>query len=194
MIPVGYMAKRIKQCPEWLKASTVLDVYSIGSCVNDDFADYVRYWKHNGWWFFDSPEAIRAVSLEHSIDLDGTLLFYYEVYEFESHDGEWRSFAPWEDSWKDSGAVVVTPKNKRLDGYDVVTFWPENSPAPDHSPLSCNGIAAEVETNSHCLFDTFEQAQLAVNAGKFTGGEPGALRIFAVFSLDWPSLQTVAIE
>ncbi len=195
MISVGYMAKRMPQSDEWLKvmmkSSVTLDVYSVSSCVNDDFADYVDYWKHNGWWFFDSPAAIQAVSQEHSISLDHTLLFFYEVYEFEFHDGKWRTFSPSWDSWKDSGAIVM-PANKRLDGYDVVTFWAGNS--PEHSPLSCNGLANTLETNSHCLFDTFEQAESAVSAGKFTGGEPGALRIFAVFSVDWQSFSAREVE
>ncbi len=186
MIPVGYMAKRVPQRAEWLKAPVVLDVYSVSNCMNDDFTDFVDYWKHNGWWFFDTPEAIQMVSQEHSIHLHDTLLFYYEVYEVEFHDGKWRSFSPWDDTWKDSGGIV-TPANKRLDGYDVVTFWAENSPAPGHSPLSCNGLADSLKTNSHCLFDTFEQAQTAVNDGQFIGCEPGALRIFAVYSVDWPS-------
>lgn len=190
---MGYMAKRVPQRADWLKALAVLDVYSVGNCVNDDFADYVDYWKHNGWWFFDSPGAIQAVSLEHAINLDDTLLFYYEAYEFEFHDGEWRSFSPWEDGWKNSGGIV-TPADKRLDGYDIVTFWPENSPAPGHSPLSCNGLAEKLQTNSHCLFDTFEQAQSSVNTGQFVGGEPGALRIFAVFSVDWPPFPSSAVE
>jgi hypothetical protein len=189
MLPVGYMAKRISQRPEWLKASVAVDVYSVSSCVNDDFADYVGYWKHNGWWFFDSPEAIQAVSREHSIDLGGALLFYYEVYELEFFEGEWCSFSPWEDRWKDSEEIVL-PANKRIDGYDVVTFWTKNSPAPEHSPLSCNSLAENLKTNAHCLFDTFEQARIAVNTGQFTGCEPGALRIFGVFSADWPVVST----
>ena len=195
MIPVGYMAKKMPQSDAWLKAMmkapVTLEVYSVGSCVNDDFADFVDYWKHNGWWFFDSPASIQAVAQEHSISLDQTLLFFYEVYELEFHDGKWRTFAPWDDSWKDSGGILP-PANKRLDGYDVVTFWPENSPQPGHSPLSCNGLANTMEVNSHCLFDTFEEAKAAVSGGRFAGGEPGALRIFAVFSADWPSPPSVA--
>ncbi len=190
------MAKRMPQSDAWLKhmkAPLSLDVYSVGSCVNDDFADYVSYWKHNGSWFFDSPAVIQEVSREHSISLDHTLLFFYEVYEFEFQDGKWRSFSPGDDKWKASGAVVM-PANRLLEGYDVVTFWPENSPAPEHSPLSCNSLANELKTNSHCLFETFEQAQSAVNDGRFAGAEPGALRIFAVFSVDWPSPSLVAGE
>lgn len=193
MIPVGYMAKRMPQSDDWLKhmkAPLSVDVYSVGNCVNDDFADYVNYWKHNGWWFFDSPAVIQEISREHSFSLDHTLLFYYEVYEFEFQDDKWRSFSPWDDRWRGSNGVVI-PANRLLEGYDVVTFWPENSPAPEHSPLSCNGLANELKTNSHCLFETFEQAQEAVNSGKFAEAEPGALRIFAVFSIDWPPTSSV---
>ena len=189
MIAVGYLAKRISKRAEWLKASQVVDIYSVAACVNDDFADYVAFWKHNGWWFFDSPEAIQQVAQQHSIDLEATQLFYYEVHEFEFHQGEWRSFSAWEDSWKDSDGIVP-PEHKLLDGYDVVTFWPENSPNPEHSPLSCNGLASELKTNSHCLFDTFEEAYLAVNGRQFDDSEPGSLRIFAVFSVGWPSAAT----
>jgi len=173
------MAKSMPRSDDWLKheAPLSLDVYSIGSCVNDDFADYVNYWKHNGWWFFDSPAAIQEVSREHSISLDHTLLFFYEVYEFEFHDGKWRTFSLGMASGMHQAASSCPPICCSKDN-DVVTFWPENSPAPEHSPLSCNGLANELETNSHCLFETFEQAQSALNNGKFAGTEPGALRIF----------------
>lgn len=192
MIPVGYMAKRMPQSDSWLKAMKMpltLDVYSVGSCVNDEFAEYENYWKHNGWWFFDSPAAIQALSEEHSINLDGTLLFFYEVYECEFNDGKWRTFLPDRSLASDH---IVIPTERQLEGYDVVTFWPESSPAPEHSPLSCNALANTLKTNSHCLFETFEQAQSAVNDGNFAGCEPGALRIFAVFSVVWPSPSPVA--
>ncbi len=183
MIPIGYMAKKIPQRPEWLKAPSVIDVYSVSSCVSDDFADYGDYWKHNKWWFFDSPEAIQTLSRDHSIELHGTHLFYYEAFELEFDEEEWRPFSPSDANWKDPDGILE-PSCKRLEGYDVVTFL--YSPGPECSPLSCNSLAESVRTNSHCLFDTFEEAQTAVNSGQFNECEPGALRILAVFSVDWP--------
>jgi hypothetical protein len=97
MIPVGYMAKRISPAPEGLALPEVRDVYSVSDCVNDDFADYVNFYQHNSWWFFNSPDVIHSTSREHSIDLGDTHLFYYEVYELEYHKGHWRSFSPWND-------------------------------------------------------------------------------------------------
>ena len=113
MIPVGYMAKRMPQSDDWLehmKGPLSSAVYSVGSSVNDDFADYVNYWKHNGWWFFDSPAAIQEVAREHSINLDDTLLFFYEVYEFEFHDGDWRSFSTGMSSGRHQVELSCLPK------------------------------------------------------------------------------------
>lgn len=181
---MGYMAKRVEGSLGWHKPPQVFDVYSVSACVNDDFADYVDYWKHNCWWFFDTPEVIQDVARENSIELRGTKLFFYEAHELEFANGGWRSFSP--------GPVVthlplvISPPQKQLEGFDIVILLAENSPDPEHSPLSCQGLANKLSTNSHCLFETFDEAYTAVNTGKFDGCEPGAIRIFAVYSVDWP--------
>jgi GH35 family endo-1,4-beta-xylanase len=88
MTPVGYMAKTVIKKPEWLKADVVQDVYSVTNCLSKNFADYIKYWKHNGYWFFDSRDIIDNLAKENSLDLQGTTLFYYEVYELEFHDDD----------------------------------------------------------------------------------------------------------
>ena len=77
--------------PNWLKTNRVEDIYSVSGCISKDFADYIEFWKHNGYWFFDSPEVIEQVAREQSIDLAGTTMFYYEIYEQEFDDakGQW---------------------------------------------------------------------------------------------------------
>jgi len=180
MMPVGYMAKRSCKKPEAFKLANAVDIYSVGNCVNDDFADYFNYWKHNGYWLFDSPEIIRALAKENSMGLDGCLLFYYEANEMEFAGAGWRSFSP-EPSFPTN---IVQPAQKRLEGFDVVTFSAGN--APECSPLSCNGLADILHTNSHCLFESFDEAEASLNSGKFEGAEPGPYRIIAVYSVDWP--------
>jgi hypothetical protein len=180
MIPAGYMAKRVEIRPEWLKASQVVNVFSLSNCVSADFADYTTYWKHNGFWLFDSPQIIRAVAQEHSFDLGDTSLFYYEVHELEWHVDRWNRFQP-DGSF---ATKVVVPGVKRLEGFDVATFYARNM--PECSPLSCNHLAEEVMTNSHCLIETFEQAEKLVGSGGFNNTEPGPYRIFSVYSVDWP--------
>lgn len=180
MIPVGYMAKRSCSKPAKFVMISVDDIYSVGSCVNDDFADYIDFWRHNGWWLFDSPSIIQSVATEHSIPLEGAKLFYYEAYEFEFTGKEWRAFSP-----EQSIPTEVIPATQRvLEGFDVVTFSVGNS--PECSPLSCNFLADDIPTNPHCLIDTFQDAKAALDSGKFEGGEPGPYRIFAVYSTDWP--------
>jgi hypothetical protein len=71
--------------PEFLKALQVVDIFSVSACISEDFADYrIQYWKHNGYWLFDSPEIIRKLATERAIPLDGTSLFFYEAYEWNS--------------------------------------------------------------------------------------------------------------
>jgi hypothetical protein len=180
MVPVGYMAKRVCEKPAVYKMPTVADIFSVSSCVNDNFADYINFWKHNGYWLFDSPEIIQAVAKENSIDLDRISLFYYEAHEMEFDGEKWRSFEP----VASIETNIKTPSKKTLEGFDVVTFYAGNS--PECSPLSCNGLAEEIPTNRHCLLESLEVAQSCLNAGKFSSGEPGPYRIFAVYCVGWP--------
>jgi hypothetical protein len=180
MIPAGYLAKRVCKKPDWLRASRVIDVYSVSGCICEDFADYIDYWKHNGFWLFDSPEVIRAVAKENSVDLAGTRLFYYEVHKLEFDGKDWHAVIP-EPSIPMN---VVLPPNKQHEGFDVVTFSCRS--APECSPLSCNHLAEELVTNAHCLFASFEEAEVNLKDGVFNNSEPGPYRIFSVFSVDWP--------
>jgi hypothetical protein len=180
MVPAGYMAKRVVARPDWLPAERVSSIYSVSGCVSENFADYINFWKHNGYWLFNSPDVIIEVAGENNIDLAGTMLFFYEVHEVQFNSGEWTSFEP-EPSF---GTDVSVPAAKVLEGYDVVTFYLQTS--PECSPLSCNSLAAEVETNARCLLQSFEQARTLLEGGAFNNSEPGPYRILAVYSVAWP--------
>jgi hypothetical protein len=185
MIPVGYMAKKIQANTSWLKAPNVVDVYSVACVCSPNFTgdvEYYTYWKHNGYWFFNSPGVIQTVAQENSIDLEGTSLFYYEAHELELAETGWRSFSA-EPAFTTN---IQQPSQKHLEGFDVVSF--EVGTSPDHSPLSCSYLAEEVQTNSHCLFDSFAEAETSLNAGKFNDCDPGPYRIFAVYSIKWPEI------
>lgn len=181
MIPAGYMAKRIVARPDWLKVERVTDIFSVSNCMSDDFADYSGYWKHNAFWFFDSPDVIRDLAKQISVDLTDTRLFYYEVHELEYDEVErvWKPFGLG-TSFKNEN---VQPDKRILEGYDVVSFYVRAS--PECSPLSCNSLASEIETNEHCLLSTFEDARRLLEEGRFNHGESGPYRIFAVYSVPW---------
>ena len=179
MIAVGYMAKRVADHPGWLNAPNVEDIYSVSDCVSHNFMEYIQFWRHNGFWFFDSPKIIQELASENVVHLDELTFFFYEVYEqeFENESGQWISFEP------EAFPTKVIPATKReFCGYDVVTFSMGTN--PECSPLSCNSLASKISTNSHCLLDSFEEAMHNLEAGQFNQSEPGPFRIFAIYRID----------
>jgi len=182
MIAAGYMAKRVSARPDWLGVDRVVDIYSVSRCVSQDFTEWINDWRHNGYWLFDSPAIIRGVADRHDVDLSATTLFYYEVHaeQFDEDRHRWLPFVP-EPSFT---TAVVPPSSGALEGYDVVTF--SVGTRAECSPLSCSRLAAEIETNAHCLLPTLQRGQALLEAGRFAGGEPGPFRIFAVHSVPWP--------
>ena len=96
LIPMGYLYRQVAKRPEWLRAEQVEDIYSLHDCFTTTFADYIKFWKHNGFWLFDSPEIIESLAREHSISLDGMQLFYFEVFEkeFDEDSNSWRRQIP----------------------------------------------------------------------------------------------------
>ena len=181
MVPVGYMAKRVAKNSEWLKAPLVTDIFSVSGCVSDDFADYINYWKHNGYWFFDNPEVIQTVARDNSIDLGRMTLFYYEAHEEEFDGQNWKPFAP-DPSFP---TMDLAPEHEMGPGFVNNSFSGKTN--PECSPLSCNSMAQELATNAQCLFSTFEEAKKHVGPGVFNNSEPGPYRIFAVYTVDWAS-------
>ena len=179
MRPIGYLYKRIAKRPDWLAAPRVYDVYSLSGCISEPFADYVNFWKHNGFWLFDSPAVIEQLAAEHNLDLRGLKLFYYEAFEqeFDEEKDGWRPFDP-EKSFETN---VEPPETKALEGYDVTCFFAGTT--PECSPLSCNGRAVELGTNEHCLFGTLDEAKRAIETGAIRECEPGPYRIIAVYSV-----------
>jgi hypothetical protein len=175
--PIGYMYKRVEKRPDWLKAPAVDDICALSSCISKDFADYINYCKHNGFWLFDSPAVMQTLAAEHGIPLDGLDLFFYEAFEeeFDYDDDGWQSY----ESEPSFVTEVVLPASKTLLGFDVTSFSAHTS--PECSPLSCNSRAEHLATNSHCLFRTFEEAKDAIESGAFQDSEPGPYRIIAVY-------------
>ena len=183
MIPAGYLLKRVKPPPGWLGTPNIIDVCSLSDCVNDDVVNLQAVWKHNDFGLANDPKTLWE--LAHEQDLNGSTLFYYEAYEYEIESDGWE-FDPksWRPVTPAPSASVLTavlpplpPLRANIIGYDVVTF----GDFLEHSPLSCNSIAKELQVNEHCLLASFDAAKEAINAGAFGGGcEEGLYKIFSV--------------
>ncbi|CAN5509064.1 hypothetical protein BH10CYA1_BH10CYA1_40480 [soil metagenome] len=173
------MLKTVVARPQWIDAESVLDIFSVSGCDSTNFADYIKYWKHNGYWFFDSPQVIRTLAKSENFDITGMTWFYYDVHEeqYDECTARWSKFSA-EASFPTN---IVPPLEQTLEGYDVATFAASTS--PEHSPLSCNSLAKDLRVNEHCLFDTFDQARSALENGQFADSEPGPFRIFAVYRI-----------
>nr|BAF45157.1 hypothetical protein [uncultured bacterium] len=180
MIPVGYMYKSVSNRPDWLKTDGVKNIYSVSGCVSEDFEDWVNYWKHNGYWFFDSPQIIKDLALGHNLSLKGMKLFYYLAYEKQWDDAnhEWIAYEP-EESFLTN---VAAPSESVVEGYDIVSFSSQTS--AECSPLSCNHMSEEIMVNSHCLLLSFQEAKKLIEANTFHDCEPGPYRIFEVHSVN----------
>ncbi len=179
MIPLGYMLKTIASpAPEWIGAPYIGAVHSVSNCVSPDFGDYVPLWQHNGWWLFDTPDKARSAAASVG-KLDALSLFYYEAFhrQFDDASASWRAFEP-----DDFHTRVVPPTASALSGFDVVTFSAGTS--PECSPLSCNALASSVQVNQLCLFDSLEEACVALESEAFHDTEPGPYRIIAVYTVE----------
>lgn len=179
MLELGYMAKRISRRPEWLNVPSVADIYSVSGCVSEDFCDYVEFWKHNGHWFFNSPNEITSLAAAEQVDLSGTILLFYLAHhlQFDDELQDWTAFSP-DDSIH---TRVIAPAAPVLLGFDVVSYSMQNM--PECSPLSCNHLASKIPVNEHCLIESLDEAIGYLEGGCFDKCEPGPYRIIAVHAV-----------
>lgn len=180
MTPLGYIGKRIAERPEWLAIPCVKSIYSVANCISSDFADYIPFWRHNGFWLFDHPGIIVQLCVDNSIDMTGLSYLYLEsdLVQYDTGRKRWSEFQP-ESSFETN---VSKPIGARLMGFDVVTFSCGNT--SEHSPLSCNHVASEILVNEYCLIDNSDDARDHIEAGVFANSEPGPLRVVAVHEVE----------
>ena len=174
MIPLGYLPKHVAAPPDWLGMPRLTAIHAVAGCVSRNAVDLDPQWRHNGWWFFDTPKLAMQAAADAGADPAGLTLFYCEAFE-RQYDGE---PARWSDCAAALGAVEP-PRVAAMSGYDIVCFMDEAGP-PGCSPLSCNGLAAGAAVNEYCLFPTLDQARAALEAGLFRNAEPGPYRILSV--------------
>jgi hypothetical protein len=179
MIPVGYMYKKVKVNHAYIPKEHVRDIYSVSSCISSDFTDWIPFWEHNDYWFFDSPAVMESIALKEKISLTGLRLFFYTLHEqhWDEEQKSWSLFS----MPSPSGTNVVVPEKTPSSGFDLVAYQFQNDAGC--SPLSCNHFANTLDVNKHCLLDNWIDAVSILERGTLKQAEPGPYRIVEVFDL-----------
>lgn len=180
---IGYFAKPVTKNHVWLKASNVEGIYSSDACRFGRLFDWVKHWRHNAEWVFDTPALAWSIVPEDvrpQCQLLGYRLFpvrfragVAEAYKLPDYsEAEVLGFAP----------QPMDCSFERL-GYDLIPRYCGNS--FECSPLCCATLGAEVPANRYCLLDTAEEAFALAPTLEVPGqpmrGEPGPYHIVEVW-------------
>lgn len=166
MIDAGYFPKRIVPRPDYIDAPRVREICSVSNCISTGPDDWLDSWLHNEFGWFNSVEdALRVVPSE---SLGQYRLFAYRVAP-QFH----RSRARLDISLPaDVRPEPISPDFVIL-GFDAVSRSIDYSDTVEHSPLSCNYLASELDVNEFCLFNCLDAAVVGADAFSVDQPEPG---------------------
>ena len=166
MILAGYFAKRAALRPEYLAAPAVREICSVSECISSGAERWISVWRHNGLgWFNRVDDALSVVPEEQRAEFR---LFAYRM-------------LPEVFSGNDRTALVLPgdvhpeplPDGFRSIGFDSASRSSEAGLGLECSPLSCNGLAAELPVNEHCLFPSLDAAIAGARGFALEQPEPG---------------------
>jgi hypothetical protein len=156
---IGYFPRDVTVPSGWSIAAHVNEICSVSCCINSAPDGWIDHWLHNDLGFYNTRRDARNV-LPTS---PGSFAIYaYRLLPVRFSNGSTESFTT------AAFPVEPLPSNFVSLGFDVVSK--SVSAFFECSPLSCNGMAAEVPVNQYCLIDTLEEAIAA--AVRFSKEEP----------------------
>ncbi len=173
MIDAGYFAKHVAPRPDWLNAPAVREICSASDCLSRAPDGWIDHWLHNGFgWFNRVADALAVVPQDSGA---AARLFAYRI-----HPQLFRAGA---------GSDLVVPADVRPDpipstferlGFDSVSKSMAGVLGFECSPLSCNSMASEMETNECCLFHSLEAAVVGATRFSIEQPEPGDYYVIEV--------------
>jgi hypothetical protein len=180
MILAGYFARRIVPKPDSLEAPRVREICSVSECISAGADGWISAWRHNRLGWFNSVED--AISVVPADQRGAFRLFAYRMCP-ESFRGRTRvAFA-----LPDDVEPEPLPAGFRSIGFDSASRSSWDSLSLECSPLSCNGLAAELLVNEHCLFPTLDAAMAAAERFAVEQPEPGDYYVVEV--LEGPRIE-----
>ena len=169
----GYFPKRTVPRPAFLDgAPTVIDICSVSSCISHAPTDWIDHWLHNELGFFDSPDIAGQVIPPSE---EGFTIFCYRLGTVRFSEGR-------AEVWTWPEIDPETRPGYRSFGFDVIGKSDLGSIGFEHSPLSCNSMAAEYPVNAHCLLDDLAIAVAAAEQFSIEQPEPGMYYVAEVLA------------
>jgi hypothetical protein len=162
----GYFPKLVVPRPKWLAEPRVSEVCSVSNCVSAGPEDWTYRWIHNSLGWFNT--LADAWSVVPPGDVERYRMFAYRLAPSFYRRGTAERLLVPED-------VRPEPLPAELDslGFDTYSKSMDSILGPECSPLSCNGLAPEFQTNPHCLLDTLDEACKAASRFSLEQPEPG---------------------
>jgi hypothetical protein len=173
VIDAGYFAKHVAPTPDWLNAPSVREICSASDCISPAPDGWVDYWLHNQFgWFNRVSDAIAVVPPDQRAAFR---LFAYRIYPQMFRSGAQLELVVPSDVHPDP-----IPATFEFLGFDSVNKFMESVLGFECSPLSCNSMATEMDTNEHCLFHSLEAAVAGATRFSIEQPEPGDYYVIEV--------------
>jgi hypothetical protein len=151
LLDPGYFPKVVVWCPEYPHTPPISHVLSVSHHVSLAPHGWIDCWRHNE---LGSSTGVADAKDLMSREAPGRdRLFGDRILPQVFVRGDGRAWVAPPDVRPERGLAQFISH-----GFDVVSRWSANTLGFDCSPLSCNGLAAELETAAGCLFATVEAA------------------------------------
>jgi hypothetical protein len=173
VIDAGYFAKRVAPKPDWLTAASVREICSASDCISVAPDGWIEPWLHNEFgWFNRVADALAVIPPD---EKPAFRLFAYRIYPEVFRAGARHELTVPADVHPDP-----IPGTFTFLGFDSVSKSMESVLGFECSPLSCNAMAAAMDTNEYCLFDSLEAAVAGATRFSIEQPEPGDYYIIEV--------------
>ncbi|HEV7279758.1 MAG TPA: hypothetical protein VGN57_06045 [Pirellulaceae bacterium] len=168
---IGYFPKQVVRRPEWLKVERVREILSVSDCMSSGPDDRIERWTHNEMWVYPTIAAAWDVVPEGQRERFELLAYRMAPMEWDAGEAHPKPIPELD--------VEPLPIDFRSVGFDVVSIM-EGTAGFGCSPLSCNHLAGEIETNEYCLLPTQSIAEQVAARFSLEEPEPGPYYVVEV--------------
>jgi hypothetical protein len=179
VIDGGYFARRVKPRPDHLDAPGAREICSVSECMSPGADNWIAAWRHNSLgWFNRVADALSVVPEEQRHE--------FRVFAYRVHPEVFRDGKRIELSLPADVRPEPLPPGFSSIGFDSASKSSEEGQSLECSPLSCNGLAAELTVNEHFLFPSLDAA--VASAARFAVEQPEPGDYYVVEVLEGPRI------